>query len=67
MEVIKQARKPTTRHCYANKWKRFVCYCQANQITPLDASTQNIVSYLLHLQKSNLAFSSIKIHLTAIS
>ncbi|XP_078517197.1 uncharacterized protein LOC144781723 [Lissotriton helveticus] len=67
MHIIKEARKPTTRACYAAKWKRFVIYCTANDIDPLDASIPNIICYLLHLYKCNLAYTSIRIHLSAIA
>ncbi|XP_078518308.1 uncharacterized protein LOC144782952 [Lissotriton helveticus] len=67
MDIIKEARRPTTRACYAAKWKRFVIYCSNNNINPLDASTQNIICYLLHLYRCNLAYSSIRIHLAAIA
>ncbi|XP_078506854.1 uncharacterized protein LOC144767128 [Lissotriton helveticus] len=67
MDIIREARKPTTRACYAAKWKRFVIYCADHNINPLDASTHDIICYLLHLYKCNLAYASIRIHLSAIA
>lgn len=67
MNIIKETRRPTTRACYAAKWKCFVIYCNNNHINPLDASVQNIIFFLLHLQHSILAYTSIRLHLAPIA
>ena len=67
MAIIREARKPNTRACYASKWKRFVHYAIAQKFDPYTPSVQDIICYLLHLQKSGLAYTSIRIHLTAMA
>lgn len=67
MDILREARKPNTRHCYSSKWKRFVIWCRGRSINPIDCSPTHIVLYLTHLLDSGLVFNSIKVHLAALS
>lgn len=67
MTILKEARRPTTRACHTDKCKRFVCYCHTKQINPFSATVQNMVAYLLNLQLSGLAFTSIRLHLATVA
>lgn len=66
MTVLKEARRPTTAACYAAKWKRIVHYSTTQHINP-SSPTEQVICYLLHLQKSQLAYISIRLHLAAIA
>lgn len=46
MDILKEARRPTTRKCYTAKWKRFVLYCQHQKVNPLNARVQTIICYI---------------------
>ncbi|XP_069497302.1 uncharacterized protein [Ambystoma mexicanum] len=67
MDILKESRKPNTRHCYFDKWKRFVIWCQNKQINPVDCTPSNVVTYMLHLLDAGLVFNSLKVHLAALS
>lgn len=67
MHILKEARRPSTRASYTFKWKRFFIWCLNNGHDPVRGQEQVILPYLLHLAKSGLQFTSIKVHLAAIT
>ncbi|KAJ1178964.1 hypothetical protein NDU88_004203 [Pleurodeles waltl] len=67
MEILREAKRPSTRSAYASKWKRFCIWCLHNNIDPVSCGEQSILPYLLSLAKSGLQLSSIKVHLAAIT
>ncbi|KAJ1182701.1 hypothetical protein NDU88_007885 [Pleurodeles waltl] len=67
MSILKESKRPSTRRSYAFKWKRFYIWCSQQGINPIRAQEDVILSYLLHLAKSGLQVSSIKVHLSAIT
>ncbi|KAJ1121780.1 hypothetical protein NDU88_000299 [Pleurodeles waltl] len=67
MSILKESKRPSTRRSYAFKWKRFYIWCCQQGHNPIRAQDDVILSYLLHLGKSGLQVSSIKVHLSAIT
>ncbi|KAJ1123593.1 hypothetical protein NDU88_002061 [Pleurodeles waltl] len=67
MNILIESKRPSTRRSYAFKWKRFYIWCCQQGQNPIRAQEDVILSYLLHLAKSGLQVSSIKVHLSAIT
>lgn len=67
MNILKKACRPTTRQCYAAKWKHFVMFCHKQNVNPFQAKVQTLILYLLHLQTAGLPYTAIILHLAAIA
>ena len=67
LDILKKAKRPSTCSAYAFKWKRFCLWCSSNNVNPTTCQEDVILPYLLHLAKAGLQFSSIKVHLAAIT
>lgn len=66
-DILTKSRAPSTIKTYRLKWRIFCCWCEDNNIHPLEAPPEQVLPYLLSLAKSGLTFSSIKAHLAALS
>ncbi|XP_054846822.1 uncharacterized protein LOC129337273 isoform X2 [Eublepharis macularius] len=67
LTVILNARKPSTRLSYQRKWSRFSRWLAPKGVSPFDCPLPMVLDYLLYLCSQGLAFSSIKVHMAAIS
>lgn len=67
MYILKEAKRPSTRASYAFKWKRFYLWCARNHFDPTKGQAEVILPYLLHLARAGLKYSSIRVHLAAIT
>lgn len=67
MSILRESKRPSTRHSYSFKWKRFYLWCIRNGFQPTKCQEAVILPYLLHLANSGLKFNSIKVHLAAIT
>lgn len=66
MVILKEAWKPTSRAGYAAKWELLVDYSLPKQIDPPSQSSSS-KHYLLHMQKSSLAYPSVRLQLAAVA
>ncbi|KAJ7308476.1 hypothetical protein JRQ81_009027 [Phrynocephalus forsythii] len=64
--IISACRKPSTTKLYHYKWRRFLFYVADKGIDPINPSLTWILQYLLHLKRSGLTLSSLRVHLSAI-
>ncbi|XP_054841583.1 NAD-dependent protein deacylase sirtuin-5, mitochondrial isoform X1 [Eublepharis macularius] len=67
LKVILNARKLSTRLSYQRKWSRFSRWLAPKGVSPFDCPFPIVLDYLLDLCSQGLAFSSIKVHMAAIS
>ncbi|XP_078539962.1 uncharacterized protein LOC144824853 [Lissotriton helveticus] len=67
MDILKEAKRPSTRTSYAYKWKRFCFWCKSKNYDPTTCKEYVILPYLLHLAQSGLYVHSIKVHLVAVT
>ena len=67
MEILKEAKRPSTRHFYTFKWKRFCVWCVQHQYDPMSCQEDVVLLSLLHLVRSGLSLSTIQVHLAAIT
>ena len=66
MDILREAKRPSTRRCYAAKWTRYLHWCAGNMKTNQTTEVKTVLLYLTHLVDSGLTFSSLKVHLAAI-
>ena len=66
-DVLEQARAPATTKTYNAKWKRFCAWCSDAGLHPLKIELHQILYYFLQLANSGLKYTSIRVHLAAIS
>ncbi|KAJ7342034.1 hypothetical protein JRQ81_008429, partial [Phrynocephalus forsythii] len=60
------ARKPSTRKSYSSKWRRFLHYTSSHSYPHENPPLQVVLLFLLHLKKSGLSMSSLRVFLSAI-
>lgn len=65
--VLLHSRTQSTHTTYLRKWTRFAEWCSTKQLSPTSAPLPRMLNYLLDIKQSGLSFSSIRIHLTAIT
>lgn len=65
--TIQSARASSTRGLHAYKWWAFEQWCQARHILPFQCSTVNVLTFLQELLEKGLSFSTIKVHVAAMS
>ena len=66
MEILREAKRPGTRKCYAAKWTRYLHWCDSNGKMSTKTEVKTVLLYLTHLVDNGLTFSSLKVHLAAI-
>ena len=67
-ERMSRAQKPSSIQVYEGKWRKFHSWCQERSIDPLDASVDQVATFLCHLHEQlHLAVSTIEGYRTAIS
>ncbi|KAF7249285.1 NADH-quinone oxidoreductase subunit C/D [Varanus komodoensis] len=65
--IIESALRPSTRHSYTAKWRRFSSFAECHLFSPATASVTNILQFLLHLHHEGHKPSSIKVYAAAMS
>jgi hypothetical protein len=66
-DVISNSCRSSTLNLYSKRWLSFTKWCADGQITPLEATTPDILEYLDHLRtKVGLVAGTIAGHKTAI-
>ncbi|XP_078522268.1 uncharacterized protein LOC144791469 [Lissotriton helveticus] len=66
LRVLREARRPSTRKCYGEKWKRFTQWCCKKPLQRRLTKESTVLRYLTHLIKAKLSSSSLRVHLAAI-
>ena len=61
------ARAPSTRACYATKWRAFRSWCQAGDLDPFQCPLPQVLAYLQSLYVGGSAASTVKVHAAAIA
>ncbi|KAJ7324116.1 hypothetical protein JRQ81_017136, partial [Phrynocephalus forsythii] len=64
--IILSCCKPSTTKLYHYKWRRFSLYAADKGFDPVNPPLTWPLQYLLHLKRSGLTLSSIRVHLSAI-
>ena len=67
IQTILDARAPSTRALYANRWKLFSQWCEVHGVAPVSCSVPAILSYLQSLLEKRLTPSTLKVYMAAIS
>ena len=67
IQTILDARAPSTRALYANRWKLFSQWCEVNREVPESCSVPVILRYLQSLMEKKLSASTLKVYVAAIS
>ena len=67
IEKIEGAYAPSTIRAYRANFERFIEFCEAKDICALPADPEKVASYVVHLTKSSLKSSSIRIAVASIS
>ncbi|XP_077371178.1 uncharacterized protein LOC144014787 [Festucalex cinctus] len=65
--TILNARAPSTRQQYANKWKLFVTWCGERGVDPVSCSIPTILVFLQSLLDKGRSQSTLKVYVAAIS
>nr|XP_025039348.1 uncharacterized protein LOC112545447 [Pelodiscus sinensis] len=65
--VLINSRRHTMCKTYLQKWCRFQAWCAARDLDPLSLPIQQVLDYILYLKMTELACSSLRVHLVAIS
>lgn len=61
------ARAPSTRAQYQNRWKLFSRWCSENQINPQSCTITNILEFLQTFLTLGRSYSTIKVYVAALS
>ncbi|KAJ7322152.1 hypothetical protein JRQ81_018439 [Phrynocephalus forsythii] len=64
--ILNACRKPSTVSQYTYKWRRFLAFADQRGFTPVNPHLTWILRYLLHLKRSGLTMSSLRVHVSAI-
>lgn len=67
LHTIAQARAPSTRRLYAQKWSVFVDWCSARNEDPVECDVSPILSFLQERLDKGLTPSKLKVYVAAIS
>lgn len=65
--TIQSARAPSTRSVYDMKWRAFERWCDQKGIIPFQCSITHVLTFLQELFEQGLAYSTLKVYLSAIS
>ncbi|XP_077367945.1 uncharacterized protein LOC144013224 [Festucalex cinctus] len=65
--TILNARAPSTRLQYANRWKLFVAWCGERGVDPVSCSIPTILDFLQSLLDKGRSQSTLKVYVAAIS
>ncbi|XP_077367689.1 uncharacterized protein LOC144011105 [Festucalex cinctus] len=65
--TILNARAPSTRQQYANRWKLFVTWCGERGVDPVSCSIPTILDFLQSLLDKGRSQSTLKVYVAAIS
>ncbi len=66
-ETILHSRAPSTRKCYALKWKVFTSWCSDHQLDPVNCPVSTVLEFLQDWFTAGLAQSTLKVYVAAIS
>ena len=66
MEILREAKRPSSRRCYSAKWIRYLHWCKGIRKVSQKTEVKTVRLYLTHLVDNGLTFSSLKVHLAAI-
>lgn len=67
LHTIAQARAPSTRRLYAQKWSVFVDWCLAQNKDPVECDVSPILSFLQERLEKGLTPSTLKVYVAAIA
>ncbi|XP_063055985.1 uncharacterized protein LOC134449808, partial [Engraulis encrasicolus] len=65
--TIQSARAPSTRSVYDMKWRAFERWCVQKGVIPFQCSITHVLTFLQELFEKGLAYSTLKVYLSAIS
>lgn len=66
-QIFLNSRHDMTGCTYTHKWMRFHCWCTSHQVDAAHAPLPLILKYVLQIKQSELANSSIRVHLATIT
>ncbi len=66
VETILHPRAPSTRKCYAWKWKVFTSWCSDYQLDPVNCPVGTVLEFLQDRFTAGLAPSTLKVYVVAI-
>ena len=67
VQTIIDSRAPSTRALYANRWKIFAKWCEAQREVPECSSVPVILRFLQSLLEKKLSASTLRVYVAAIS
>ena len=67
IQVLLNARAPSTRALYANRWRLFCNWCESQHVDPITCSVPILLHYVNTLMDKGLTASTMKVSIYAIS
>ena len=67
VQTLLNARAPSTRALYDNRWRLFCNWCEAQQTDPIRCSVPRLLQYLQTLFDKGLSASTLRVYVAAIS
>ena len=65
-KILDQEQKLSPVKLYENKWKSLIKYTQPKGMTPVPASLEIVLTFILHLFNLELSQSTLKVYVSAI-
>ena len=68
VDLVSASHRRGTQSVYSSHWKRWVHWCNSNQVNPLSPTHMNLGNFLGHLSRDlKLSASTLRVHRSAIS